>query len=926
MPSLAKKHKLTAAVCGAFLLSAGLAGCHREESSASLLAEARQYQQKGDQKAALIQFKNAVEKNPQDGEARLALGAQYLEMGDHVSAEKELRKAATLGINQERTLPGLAKALLGQVQFQKVLDEVTPPLAASSADLLVARGDSLLALGKGGEARQAYQQALGLKDDSAEARIGLARLAMQDKDNPAAHRYADEAIAKVSNNTEVYMFKGALLRTEGKLDEALAAYDQVIKLQPSHRFAHLDRAYVEISLGKYDAARADLDAARQATPNNPLVLYTQALLDFTQGKYVAAQESLQKVLRVAPEHLPTILLAGATELNLGATQQAEQHLRKYLDGDPNNVFARKLLAQALLKSSQPSNAVAALAPALREATQDPQLLALAGQSYMQTRDFKNATTYLEKASALAPKAAAVHTSLGLSHLGKGEREKGLSELELAAELDPNSPNAAMALVQAQMSVKNYDKALAAAEALARQQPSNPLAHNMRGLVQMAKGERGAARAAFEQAMALQPTFFPAVANLARMDLLDKKPDAARLRFEALLAKDAKNVDAMTALADLSLLQKRPTDATTWLEKASNVNPDAVGPALRLSNHYLAIKQAAKALTLTRKLQTANPANPDLLDQLGQAQLATDTPADALETYSKLAKLLPKSALAQMRLAHVHHALKNDAASAADLKRAVELQPDFVPARSAQIQLALSQGKSEEAIASARQLQQVKGPAGIAGHVLEGDVQMVLKRPALALPAYQKAFALAKSPQLLLKQVQAMKESGKASEAQALLAQWQKEHPDDLAIAMYIAEGQLANKQFKPAIATLENVVKHAPDNAAALNNLAWAYQQEKDPRALGAAEQAYKAGGEVPAIMDTLAWLLIEKGDTARALPLLQKALTLAPDAADIRYHLAYGLSKSGDKAGARKELDKLLSQNKQFPQIEDARSLLKTL
>jgi FimV-like protein len=45
-----------------------------------------------------------------------------------------------------------------------------------------------------------------------------------------------------------------------------------------------------------------------------------------------------------------------------------------------------------------------------------------------------------------------------------------------------------------------------------------------------------------------------------------------------------------------------------------------------------------------------------------------------------------------------------------------------------------------------------------------------------------------------------------------------------------------------------------------------------------------------------------------------------------VRYHLAVGLSKSGDKAGARKELDKLLSEDKTFAQADEARALLKTL
>jgi Tfp pilus assembly protein PilF len=159
-----------------------------------------------------------------------------------------------------------------------------------------------------------------------------------------------------------------------------------------------------------------------------------------------------------------------------------------------------------------------------------------------------------------------------------------------------------------------------------------------------------------------------------------------------------------------------------------------------------------------------------------------------------------------------------------------------------------------------------------------------------------------------------------------VAQYQKQHPGEPGSALMLADQQLAEKQYKAAIALLEPVVKRNPNNAVALNNLAWAYQQAKDPRAVATAEQALAVSNGNPAVMDTLGWMLVEKGDTARGLPLLQKAAVLAPDAADIQYHLAYGLAKSGDKAGARKELDKLLSQNRQFAQIEDARALLKTL
>ena len=69
-----------------------------------------------------------------------------------------------------------------------------------------------------------------------------------------------------------------------------------------------------------------------------------------------------------------------------------------------------------------------------------------------------------------------------------------------------------------------------------------------------------------------------------------------------------------------------------------------------------------------------------------------------------------------------------------------------------------------------------------------------------------------------------------------------------------------------------------------------------------------------------------ERGTREQALTLLDKAAALAPKANDIRYHLAAGLHKAGDKARARKELDKALADGKPFAQVEEARALLKQL
>jgi putative PEP-CTERM system TPR-repeat lipoprotein len=561
-----------------------------------------------------------------------------------------------------------------QAASRRCWRQVTPEAGGASAPLLSLRGEALLATGKADEAKQAYDQALALNPNSGDALLGLARHAMAANDRDAAERYTADAVTKDAKNPEVWMFRGAMLRFAGKPDEALAAYDKTLALEPEapqrpHRKSLYPDQPRQVRRGEDGNRRRRQGLAGQPAGHlyaRPVRILAREI----RGRPGSACKSPEE----RPDHLPSVLLAGASEMNLGATQQAEQHLRKYLESNPNDVYARKLLAQTLLKSSQPADAAAALAPVLKDSTQDPQLLALAGESYMQVRDFSKASAYLEKAAALAPKAAALHTSLGLSKLGQGDQAKGLSELELATTLDPKSAQASMALVQTEMGLKHYDKALAAAQALEQQQPDNPQVYNVKGAVYLVKGDMASARAAFEKAVALQPTFFPAVTNLARLDLQDKKPEAAKQRFEKMLEKDKNNYGAMAALGELALLQKHPEEATSWFEKGSNANPDAVVPAIRLGTHYLHTNQAPKALTLARKFLVENPTNPDLLELQGQAQVAPRTRPAALETYSKLVNVLPKSAAAQLRLAGVHMLQQKRCAAADDLKRAVELQP------------------------------------------------------------------------------------------------------------------------------------------------------------------------------------------------------------------------------------------------------------
>lgn len=926
MSSTNRQRKATLTILAACLLLSGLPACNKLQSAESMISEARQYQTKGDDASAVIQLKSALQKSPDNADARFLLGTIYNKMGDSASAEKELRRALRLGYAADMVIPELAKSLLAQEHLQDAIDE-TSKLDSKllTPEILTLRGNAYLGLGKGDQAQASFEQALKLSPGLPGALLGLSRHALAAKNVELANDYTDQAIQQNPNNTDVWLFKGDLKRAMGKSDEAIATYQQVLKIKPDSIPALLNLAMMQISAGKFAEAQVNINAAHKAGPKNLMVFYTQALLDSSQNKPAAALESIQKILSSAPDHMPTVLLAGTVQLALGSYPQAEQHLHKYLEKYPGNVFATKLLAAVLIRTTQVPAAITMMEQLLKSAPEDIQLLSMLGDAYMRSGDYAHATEAFGKASALAPKAGELHTALGMSRLGQGENDRAIMELELGAKLNTQSPQSTIMLGMTQLGLKQYDKALATAAALEKTQPDNVIAQNIKGAAYLGKGDLANARASYEKALNIDPLNLAAAGALTQMDIQAKHPEAAKKRFEAMLEKDRKNIQIMAALSNLALIQGNTAESTNWLEKASKENPDALQPSLQLITHYLRIGENKQALDLARKLQGSNSGNAEFLDLLAMAQYTNNDKNGALETYAKVAAARPQSGVIQMRIAKIQVDLKNNNAARESLNRAISLQPDLVEAQLALATLEASLGNFDKALSIASKIEG-NSPKSPLGYELEGNVLMQQQKYDLAANAFERTLTLSQSSPVLIKLHGALTGAGKKAAADARLARWLKDHPDDIVARMFQAGLDTDANQLQAAAEQYQAILRLAPDSVPALNNLAWVYQQLKDGRATALAEKALKLAPENAAVLDTLGWMLFEQGNITRATELLKKAVAIAPMLPELHHHLAQALLKSGDKAQARKELEQVLTTGANYPKLEEARALLKQL
>jgi tetratricopeptide (TPR) repeat protein len=124
----------------------------------------------------------------------------------------------------------------------------------------------------------------------------------------------------------------------------------------------------------------------------------------------------------------------------------------------------------------------------------------------------------------------------------------------------------------------------------------------------------------------------------------------------------------------------------------------------------------------------------------------------------------------------------------------------------------------------------------------------------------------------------------------------------------------------------QSVLKLQPNNAVAYNNLAWVTAKLNKDGAIAYAEKALAIAPNQPAFMDTLATLLSDKNESAKALEMQKKVVALQPDAPLFKLNLAKIQLKAGDKAGAKVTLGELAKLGDKFGGQAEVASLLKGL
>jgi putative PEP-CTERM system TPR-repeat lipoprotein len=915
---------------GCALLLAGaavLAGCGKD--TVAFVASAKSYIAKSDYQAAIIEVKNALQKEPNNGEARLLLAQALLHSGDAVGAEAEVRKAIAAGVSGDLTYPILARALVAQRQFAKAIKELEGQRLASAdarAEVAASLAAANASLGKLDVARMQLDNALAEQPGNVRALLLKAQLAGYGRDLQGALGLIDAALKSSPDDVDALLMKAEFEVANNRRDNAQKLMEHAIAAHPLSVAARSSLATLAATSGKMDIAKAQVAKMKEIQPRDFRTMYADALVAFIGGENARAHDVLVQLLSARPDHLPSMMLSGMVDFQLGSYATAEDVLVKVVSRRPGDTIARRTLAALYLRTGRAPNALDVLEPLLKQANNDAVTLRIAGEAYLATGQAQLAASAYERANQVDKSNVASQVRLAQVRFATGETTRAFGELEAISANSPTSNQADLALFSAHLSRREFDKALAVVDALEKKQAKSPLPSQLRGVVYFAKRDLKSARASFEKALEIQPDFDAAASTLATLDIQEGKPQMARERYDRLLAKHPKNEQLLLgSAAIMEMTGAQPDQVRSAFDKAVNANPNSVRTRLARIGYDVRRRDVKSALAATQAALAAIPKDPRLMDLLATIQLMGGDFNQAIDTLKQVVTLQPENPAPLLRLAELQTSMKDYAGAIENQRKALALKPDLPQAVASMARTYVASGRPEAAIAEARK-QQKEHPDLALGYGIEGEVLAAQHKWAEAATVFKTALARQPASAIAMRLYVVQQSAGQHAEANAMADKWIKDHPKDTGLVELIAQQSQQRKAFTEAIGGYKRVLDIDPDDVSSLNNLAWILTEQNDPKGVEYAEHAHRLAPMNPNVLDTLGWALTRKGEAKRAVELLRMASALAPAQAEIRLHLAKAQADSGDKAGARLTLTELSKLDKNSPIRAEAEKLLATL
>ncbi|HZT01011.1 MAG TPA: tetratricopeptide repeat protein [Steroidobacteraceae bacterium] len=275
--------------------------------TATELAQGYTLQQQGRLAEAATLFRQAIAREPNNGDALHLLGVTLGRMGQAQEAVLHLQAAA----------------------------DARP----SNPYILANFGHALSSVGRHSEAAGAFGRAAALKPDLLAAHRGRAFAELSERHYEEALRSIDQALVLHPRDAVMLANRGNALRALKRLEEALASYDRSLALAPGEAEVHHCRALALISLERYEDALGSLERAQALAPQRFGIHFHRGVALSLLERHAEALLSFERALTIEPRSAEALSNRGVELGHLGRSEEALASFAKAAEAKPDYIDA-----------------------------------------------------------------------------------------------------------------------------------------------------------------------------------------------------------------------------------------------------------------------------------------------------------------------------------------------------------------------------------------------------------------------------------------------------------------------------------------------------------------------------------------------------------------------------------------------------------
>lgn len=482
----------------------------------------------------------------------------------------------------------------------------------------------------------------------------------------------------------------------------------------------------------------------------------------------------------------------------------------------------------------------------------------------------------------------------------------------------------------QLKNKEFKTAEQKINQLLKQYPDEAEFYNLQALLGTYTNDTKLATKSYQQALSLDANNLTANLGLSLLAIVNGKYKKAEDYANKAISINDQAVYGYLLLADIAHKDNREQDIEAYLltamDKVQGNVKQEITVANRLSLFYTSHKKPKRVLGLAENIVKRHPGNSLALSFLARAQLLNNKIQLAQQTLEELIAQHPGDIQHRLILANIF--LKqagNEGKAAQLLNEALTIDPENPAAHIQKTAFLIHQKSFPEALAQANRVRQLTPGTGKA-ELLEGDIYLAQNKLDKALASYQISYQLQPSDKIANQIIKVMLAQNRQQDAINFLNKALERDSDNLDTHYKLATIYLQQGNTSKAEKHFQFILEKQPDNVLVLNNLAWMYHQQNNPKALLLAEKAYKKAPNAYAVADTYGVILVKQGDLKKGVEILQKASQMAPSVYDIKYHLANAYALQGNNNQAITLLNLIVKSEQSFPEKESAVKLLDQL